>query len=492
MKINKILLSIGLSCALVLPACESVIDVEPEFVKDGSQIFTSLEDYELALTGAYALFRQVGYFGNGGQTTGTWSLLPDLMSDNLVQTPEDLANWQDQINFEYTTNDADIGIAWTAAYSVIGQANLTLRNIEQFSESQPQRVNRIKGQALAIRAMAHFDLLRYWGVDYSRTSTALGVPYKTVVDIEDKPSRLTVQETYDNIFRDLEEAETLLGDVDQEINANNRSYMDQLAVQALLARINLYAGDFAAAESYATMAVEQIPLAPINVFPDIWTDASEEEVIWSVAFNPGEGTASGGVHLASSNRNRARPAESLVELYDEENDIRFDAYFAYRDIAANGGAINPPTIGPDTRRILYKHMGRGTTLDNVVNWKVLRTGEMYLIRAEARARQVGKEALGLEDLNTLRAARIRNYAPVMLAGQNLLDAIALERRKELIGEGHRFFDLKRTTRSLTRTDTDLPSTKVSLAPGAIEWVWPVPQGEIDANTNIAGQQSPGY
>lgn len=483
MSIKKIFIGVGISVGLALSACESVIDVEPEFVKDASQIFKSLDDYEFALTGAYAGFRQVGYFGNGAQTTGTWSVLPDMMSDNLVQTPEDLANWQNQTNFVYTTDEADIAVAWQAAYSIINQANLVLRNIENFASADQKRVNRLRGQALAIRGMVHFDLLRYWGESFDRNSTGLGVPYKTVVDAEDMPARLSVKETYDNIFRDLEEAETLLGDVDKPVNsADSRANIDQLAVRALLARINLYAQNYEAAERYATMVIDNLPLATMAEFPGIWTDANVAEVIWSVPFSAGEGSPSFNVHVGSSNRNRFRPSALLEASYDQADDIRFPAYF--------GSRVRSGT----SRRIVTKYLGRGATMDNLVNWKALRTGEMYLIRAEARAMQGGAKAVSaLEDLNTLRAARISDYLPVVLTGQELLDAIAFERRKELFLEGHRWFDLKRTTRALDRSsDVDLPSTTTTLAPNAREWVWPIPQGEIDANTNISTQQSPGY
>ena len=123
----------------------------------------------------------------------------------------------------------------------------------------------------------------------------------------------------------------------------------------------------------------------------------------------------------------------------------------------------------------------------------MRTGEMYLTRAEARAMLGGaKEVLALTDLNDLRAARINGYVPVVLTGSALLDEIALERRKELLGEGHRWFDLKRTTRSINRTDAVLTSAKKVLVSTAREWVWPIPQGEIDANPAIKPQQSAGY
>ena len=479
MKINRIFIGIGLCCALGLSACEDIIEVEPEFAREPGQVFNTLDGYEFALTGAYARFRQVGYYASGAQTTGTWSTLPDMMSDNLVQTSEDLANWANQTNWVYTPDESDIAIAWQSAYSIINQANLVLRNIEQFSATNPEKVNRLKGQALAIRGMVHFDLLRYWGESFNRNSTAQGVPYKTTVDPEDMPSRLSVKETYDRIFSDLREAETLLENVDADINDAERAYIDETVVQAILARVNLYAEDYAAAENYATMVINEIPLASRSEFPQIWTDASNDEVIWSVAFNAGEGSPSSGVFNAPSNRNRFRPSEEVVEAFNADDDIRFPSYFSTRTLSGN------------ERLIVNKFISRGTAQDNLVDWKVFRTGEMYLIRAEARAK-LGNMLGALADLNTLRAARIEGYVPVVLTGQELLDAIAMERRKELFVEGHRWFDVKRTTRNLVREDCGTTATNCTLAPGAREWAWPIPQGEIDANVNISTQQTTGY
>jgi hypothetical protein len=481
MRFQKLYISLGLIGALSLTACEKTIEVEPEFVKDGTQIYTNLDEYEFALTGAYALFRQTGYFGSGAQTTSTWANLPDMMTDNLVQTNEDLANWQNQVNWVYTTDESDIEIAWTAAYSVVAEANLVLRNIEQFSATNAKRVNRLKGQALALRGMVHFDVLRFWGVEYDRNSTALGIPYVSAVNIDNKPSRLTVKESWDNILKDMLEAETLLGDIDKTVNTSAKAYLDRTAVRALLARMYLYAKDYVKAEEYATKVIEAVPLASKTDFPGIWKDANTSEVLWSVAFNAGEGSPSSGVHNAPSNRNRFRQASPLEASYDATNDVRYASYFGSR------------LLSGVSRRIVTKFYGRGTAADNLVNWKALRTGEMYLIRAEARALQGGaKELAALADLNDLRAARITGYVPAVLAGEALQDAIALERQKELIGEGHRWFDLKRTKRTISRTDTELAATSKTLAPTAREWVWPIPQGEIDANANIKGQQSPGY
>ncbi len=339
--------------------------------------------------------------------------------------------------------------------------------------------------------MVHFDLLRFWGAEYERNAAGLGIPYVSAVDIEAMPSRLTVKESWDNIFKDMLEAEVLLGDIDKAINtSSSKAYLDLVAVRALLARMNLYAKDYAKAETYASMVISAVPLASRTAFPNIWTDVSAAELLWSVSFSAGEGSPSSGVHIGSSNRNRFSPSANLAATFDQANDVRFPTYFTSRG-TGNSTPVSPYATA--ARKVLNKFITRGTTLDNLVNWKAIRTGEMYLIRAEARALQgSAKEASGLMDLNDLRAARITGYTSATLTGQALLDEIALERRKELLGEGHRWFDLKRTTRTITRTDAVLASAKLTLAPTAKEWVWPIPQVEIDANSNIKTQQSAGY
>lgn len=484
MRIKHLFIGLGLSCSVALSSCEKVIEVEPEFQRDADFLFNNLDDYEFALTGAYARFRNVAYFGSGAQTTGTWSQLPDMMSDNMVQTSEDLANWANQTNWVYTADEDDVAQGWIAAYSVITQANIVLRNIDNFASENPGRVNRLKGQALAIRAMAHFDLLRYWAVSYDRNSSELGVPYIETVDPEARPARETVQENYNKIFRDLQEAETLLGNVDRAINTANRAFIDQVVVKAILARVNLYAKNYDAAETYATEVITARPLATRAQFPGIWTDATYTEVIWSINFNAGEGTATGGTYNGPSNRNRFRPATDVLNSYNQSADIRYNSYFGVRN-HPNGARV-----------VMTKFLSRGTAPDNLVDWKVFRTGEMYLIRAEARAMKSTPDLLGaVADLHALRDARIEGYNPLLntpVGLQATLDAIAMERRKELIGEGHRFFDLKRTTRTINRADCGTTATNCTLAPTAREWAWPIPQGEIDANPTLENQQTTGY
>ena len=210
-------------------------------------------------------------------------------------------------------------------------------------------------------------------------------------------------------------------------------------------------------------------------------------MIWSVKFEAFDSPIGSVMYYSVGNRAEYRPTTNLLSMYDQVNDIRYASYFR---LVQRGANRNDPTR--PARNVLIKYDAKQSSIpkpDGIVNFKAFRTGEMYLIRAEAYARLGGaNEALGLADLNTLRAARITGYVPVVLSGAALLNAIEQERRKELVGEGHRFLDLKRTTRTVNRITNCV--SFCNLPSSAREWVFPIPQPEILANT--AMEQNDGY
>ncbi len=471
---NKIILLLVISTVL-FTSCEKIIDINPDYQLDGSQRFKTIEDYELALNGAYKFFQQNSYYGSTGGSNA-FALLPDMLSDNMNETGESLGNYQNLTNWFYAEDDANIDDTWADSYQIISQINLTLRDIDKLSAENQGAVNRIKSQAMSLRALVHFDILRYWADDFDRNSVSPGIPYITSFDYEQKPSRGTVKETYDKIEADLDNAESLMADMDKPINNGGRAYADADVINALRARISLYSNQLDAAISYSTLVINNYPLANSSLFPLIWQDASNEEVIWSLVFNSGEDNIAGNAYYALTDRSSYRPNPTLVASFDQLNDIRFSSYFQIIE----------------GRRVFSKYLAKQSAVDRpdgVVNFKAFRTGEMYLIRAEAYARKGGiDEALGLGDLNELRAARIEGYVPEILTGSLLIDAIALERRKELIGEGHRWFDLKRTTRTIARANC---GSFCTLDPPDRAWAWPIPLTEINANANIQ-PQNPGY
>jgi hypothetical protein len=423
------------------------------------------------------------------------SVLSDMNADNLVQTTESLVNFLTITDWVYVQSDGTVAETWLAGYSVINNANIIINNIDKVTTTANQKqANRIKGQALAIRALAHFDLFRWFVESFDRNSTALGVPYmkQSVLEASPpsvKPSRPTVKENYDDIFADLSAARTLLADVDVAINSSTARYrIDLTGLAALTARVALYAKDWPTAISNATTVINALPLASRSVYPGIWRDQNQSEVAFAVLFSPGEFASrlAGDVYSGATNRSQHEGNPSLFSQIDEGNDIRFST-------SVSRGYVSPLGIAPlsraSSRLVVTKFLGKSSAVDGIVDWKVFRTSEMYLIRAEALANSA-QEASALNDLNTLRAARINSFVNGTESGPALINAIALERRKELFMEGHRWFDLKRTTKTIDRGTIAAPTTQATLASTRREWAWPIPQGELDANANM--KQNTGY
>lgn len=469
-----------------------LVDLNPQFSLGAIDNPSSMDQIEEVLSGAYSGFRSGSYYGDGSGSG--WSLMPDMMSDNLLETNESLANYKSLSDWIYAEDDGLVQGIWAAPYALISDANIVLRDIDKFTTSANQtRANRLKGQALAIRAHAHFDLFRFFATSYDRNSTtALAVPYVTEFNVSPtvRPARISNKEFYDKVIADLSGAVTLLTNVDVTINpsAIKRPLIDLAGAKAIQARVYLYAGMWAEAIQAATDVIALRPLAPQANFLGMYNETDAGEIIWNAQFDAGQGGPGGAVYFSQNNRSAYAPAAEIATMDGtsgllQDNDIRYDAYF--RTISGPNGA----------RLVVSKFRGKAALTDGNANFPVFRTGEMYLIRAEARARiSPAQETQAMADLNALRTARITGYVPENLTGAALLTAIANERRRELFAEGHRFFDLKRTTKSIVRAggcgDPAISPAVCTLLSTAREWALPIPFSERTVNENI--QQNPGY
>jgi starch-binding outer membrane protein, SusD/RagB family len=484
-----------LMVAMLSQGCskDKVIELNPEFSLDALSNPSTMKQVEELLLGAYAAFRNGNYYGSGSGTGAGWALMPDVMSDNLYEsTSETLANSRAMADWLYNASTGQVWTLYSAPYNVIAHTNIILRDIDKFTTGANQLLsNRVKGQAYAIRALAHFDLMRYFATKFDRNSTtdlALHYSKEFTVSTSVKPPRMTNKDYYDNLFADINQAITLLGNIDQPINTASgltRPYIDRNGAYAILARINLYAGNWAEAATAATNALTGRPIVSTQAeFSGMYNQTNRGEIIWNVQFEAGQSGPSFLVYFVTSNRNYFRIAPEVAVTGGgsgliRSNDIRFNAFFS----------VTAGNIG------LTKYKGKGTASDGVANFPAIRSGEMYLIRAEANARLGGaNEVTALADLNALRAARISGYVPEVLTGAALLNAIADERRRELVGEGHRFFDLKRTTRTIQRGSICGTPPSVAgdclLAPTDREWALPIYEQIMNANGNLI--QNPGY
>jgi starch-binding outer membrane protein, SusD/RagB family len=474
----QILTLLAVVALIAVTGCEKTIDkITPEFNLDGSKSIKNLEEAESVLTGSYSGFLQDGYYScSGVNGSGAFNFLPDISGDDLIETLESLGNYRRHAEWTYTTIDPWVTNAWNDVFAVLSPANILLRDIDAVPGDIKAK-NRLKGQALAIRAHVHFDMLRSWGASLGRNSTALGVPYVKVYDVNGQPPRVTVKETYDNILADLATAKTLLSDVDKQINSSSkRAYIDAVVVTAIIARVNFYAGELTAAATAAQEVINAIPLATISEFPGIWTDETIAEVVWAPAFETAaDGYTYENAFFARGNRSSYRPTSDLIALYGA-GDVRPSSYYG--------------TVGG--RVVVTKYFGKGAATDGLVNWKAYRTSEMYLILAESL--YATNQTAARTSLDALRSNRIAGYTSVGETGAALLTAIRTERRKEMAFEGYRFYEFKRLG--------NLPISRVGCGASSLSticnlsssssrvWAWPIPQNEMLANRNI--QQNQGY
>ncbi|HMO34085.1 MAG TPA: RagB/SusD family nutrient uptake outer membrane protein [Lacibacter sp.] len=491
LKIKQYGLLAVLGLSLALTSCKKNLELQNEFGLTPTNAFTDLASYSRQLSGVYGTFAGFEYY-NG------YTMVTDVLADDCYETIESLVNFNQVHNWLYDASDRQrtfFTSMWRVPYNVVLQSNYIINGIDAVKSENERFYNRILGQALAARAIAHFDVLKAYSDNLDRTSTSPGIPYKTDTRIT-YPARLPVREVYDSIYSDLNRAITLLGNVDVAINSgSNRGFLDIWGARAALAKVALYAKDYATAIQQSSLVIAQFPLATRSNFPGIWNDSRSDEVIWAIQNNSGDpGSPFPSAELMSfrANRNTFGVLPAFISTYDTSGfagtgigrDIRFTSYYFLRN--AVGGANNWG---------ISKFRGKGTSSDNLVNFKVFRVSEMYLIRAEAYAlSSPANPTAANADLSALKTARIDGYTHTALTGAALVSEIAAERRRELSFEGHRWFDLKRTTRvvnrPLTGTGNPNPGVQSNLPSSSHRWVWPIPEVEMRANPQM--QQNSGY
>lgn len=463
-------------------SCKKLVEIKETDFIGGDLALRTVKNNESLLIGAYAGFQ-----------TEMSIRLNGTFSDELK--PGDF--YASQSTHEWQFGVADIGIrdnytAITSYYTIIDRANRVLQALPNAVVEVPTDNalrEKVRGEALFLRAFAHFELFRYYCKNYAPTE--LGMFYAEVPSLTPQ-ARIPMGEYFTKILADLTTAKPLLANDLTDVYRANR-----LAATGLHARIALYMGNWNDAETYSTEFINAIPLATRAEFPGIWTDANKRESAFKL--NRTTGSRIGSFYRGLFTKNTAGaivapasiswvPSTKLWNAYDRVNDVRFSSYLIDEPILA--------TVAGKPTRIVAKYAGTGYTTvnENVADIKVLRTGEMYLIRAEARAEKnafTGANSAE-SDLNALRAARITGYANVTLTSkENAITQILGERFKELAFEGHRFWDLKRRGLPVERLDEDAPSALGKTLPANnFRFVLPIPQSETNANPNI--QQNEGY
>ena len=458
-------------------SCNKVIDIQETDLIGGDVAYKTVTNAEQGIIGAYAA---LGVEMN--------ILLNATFTDEVKKS--EFYNAATTHEWQYSPADITIRDNFTAMapnYIIADRVNRvlqTLPNADSTKVGDNALKLRLRGEGLFLRAYAHFELFRYYSGNYD--PAGLAMPYMETPSLEPQ-ARIKMDEYFTKLKADLAEAKNLVPNNLTDINRATRT-----AVSALQARVALYTKDWANAVTYSTEYITALPLATRAEFPGIWTDANTKEVALRLIRTPTAGGRIGSLFRGTSSGPAAigtiswMPSNKLWDSYDQANDIRFSSYLKDEPLLTGGR----PT------RLIQKYAGTtyGTTGENLANGKVFRTGEMYLIRAEARA-ELGTftGANSAEsDLNTLRAARINNYTNETFASKAaVITAIVQERFKELAFEGHRFFDLKRRSLPIERLAADAPTPiGTTLPANNFRFLLPIPTVELQRNELLV--QNPGY
>ncbi|WP_373059754.1 RagB/SusD family nutrient uptake outer membrane protein [Zunongwangia sp. H14] len=468
--------------SLVLFSCDDEInDLEPFTEGNPETFFNSESSFQNGVDGIYSQF--FNYYSAESGYQG----IPDILADNVILATTGRRSNEVFYDWQYVPNTGGaVSLFWSEAYEAVNAANLVIGQIDNLPEGDVK--DNILGQALAARAFAHFDLARIYAkipTQSSDANSSLGIVYMKVEDGDTgdpyaQPARETVESNYTEIIGDLERAAELI-----ETN-NGEGRLDRDAVYGILSRVYLYNGDYQEVIDAANEVSE--PVATAEELPGVYTDATNAGVIVEWSVNTSSESTFNNVGVTYSQTTGADTRSEYAADYEFVNSI--DTADVRQDLLTYEA-----TYSDNEYNAVKKFLGEEGQVNGLLDIKVLRAAEVVLNKAEAQYR-LGMEEEALETLNTLRDKRLSSYVGGE-TGEALLDAILRQRRIELAFEGHRFFDIKRIGDAIVRSDfgdildgSGTPPEELVLPAGDFRFQFPIPQAEINANSNM--EQNPGY
>ncbi len=472
--------------ALSFGACKKdFLNVNPQQNMDVAFVIEDLPTTKAAVMGTYSLLQSPSYYGR------SMMILPDLMADNMYISRKNSSRYINYDQYIVTINDSYATSSWNVLYRTVVNANLIITKGEKLTvpETMVAEVNHLIGEAYALRGLAYFDLLRLYAEPYNATAGAghIGVPVviKSGTDKNDviSPKRNTVKEGYDQVVSDLKKAVASLPVTPIGFSASNRGHISHYAAEALLARVYLYMGDYVNAELAATNVItgnKYTLLTNANYVSGSTSFRTQNntESIFEIQFN------------ATNNNGTDALANFLLQGSSYGDGLATDDLFnSYKASDVRRGFLpkgkRSGSGGEDPAYVITKYNNTSTYEEGI---KVIRLSEIYLIRAEARAKQTGKDALAAADLDVIAKRADATAVTTNATGQALIDLIIAENRKEFAFEGHRLFDLTRNKLSFTKYRTG--GATVPAASMVLKTVLPIPLSEMNANDNM--EQNEGY
>ena len=403
--------------AVALTSCDDFLDITPT----GKVIAKTGEEYRALLTNEYKYFAKDRYM----TTLRTDELLMDKKKSSSTDLDAylDLWRWKDE-NPSPTTSY----FSWRNYYHIIYIANYVIENRDEISNASRDEVDQLVGESYMLRAYCHFLLVNLYAEPYThcQPSTTRGVPMQLEADVNAMPLSSSVEAIYQQVLADIAEAEKLLNVETWEEGKNYR--FNKISAQALLARTYLYMGAWQKALTAAKVVIE--------------AHGELEDM-----------------NTSTTLPNSYKSVESIVALE------RFSSNLFTAINMPDPNFMNLYRTGDQRRAKFYKRVTSSSYElqkggDDEFSCS-FRSAEAYLTAAECAAR-LGKTADAIDFLKPLLQKRLNaetfsaaNDLMANMTQDELIAEILDERARELAFEGHRWYDLRRTTQpALTRTYDD--------------------------------------
>ncbi|MBS9774558.1 MAG: RagB/SusD family nutrient uptake outer membrane protein [Tenacibaculum sp.] len=499
----KLIIPVLFSGTLLVGCGEDYLDQQKQGEETSEVFFNSQKKAISAVTAAYSDLKDYR-FG------WMYWAFGETLSDNAIYggSGGDTGGFAPLKSFNSTTAQWQVRIKWQICYRGISKANQAIEGIQKMDSKlfdSPQIKNRLIAEAKVLRAFYHFELARSFG--------DIPVVDHLIKTSDERIKKSSLNDVYKFIISSLEEAEKDLPKK-KEYASSDLGRVTQGFAEGLLAKVNLYAKNFAEAKKWAKKVIDSGQYQLDSDFAHIFSFDGEHgvESIFEISFHnsPTESSAfrnNGNFQtLFMLPRNITYgyginlPTKELGKAYDDAGDVvrKKATLLTTEEVYKNEDKDDVLNSGDQAKikefkeKLTFNRTGfyqkkmyvlpadRSAKIrNNANNIRIMRYADVLLIYAEACA-ETGDEGEAKSALNKVRnRAKLANFTG---SGQDLKDAIFNERRLELAGENERYHDLVRTGRANS-----------TILPGWTEGhkYWPVPQAEVDKTSGDV-EQNPGY
>lgn len=478
MKRNIIIL--GLASLLAVSCGDDFLTTNPNDSIPTTNALRTEQDIDNAVNGLYDLLSATGYY------SGTMFSYGDMKGDDMQSSYNSGRTCNKFYLFDHRSTSLNAGYLWGRPFYTIRNAWNIINAVDGGEVTgSAEKLQELKGEAMAVMALCQFDLTRCFGYPYTKDKGAgWGAPLVDhPISLDENPPRSTVAEDYDFIIETLEEAIPMMSE------EKNNGRMNVYGARALLSRVYLYHDDNEKAFQMASDLIEEVKA---NGMYALYTHDE---------------------YISSWNLDNKFGNESLFEIMNSTDDnggrnsLAYLMHWnGYRDILVTKKFADALFSDPDDVRcrLLEENVYNGNQVWWLKKWPgtddetpsyennyvIFRLSEVYLIAAEAGLKAGGAAATkGLEYLNAI--VQRANPAKEVTAAEYTLDRILEERSKELVGEGHRFFDMLRNGKTIIRRGGyHLPNVVEEVNWDYYKCVLPIPTDQFTFSPDM--EQNPGY